>query len=87
MSKATKRHMALVAVQPCILCGEYGVELHHIREGQGMAQRAGDWLVIPLCPSCHRGPNGVHGDKAMLLVRKWTELDALAATIEAVYGG
>lgn len=76
--------MARVAALPCSLCGDHGVQLHHIREGQGMAQRASNFLVVPLCPDCHNGPLGVHGDKTMLRIKKVTELDLLANTIEAL---
>jgi hypothetical protein len=78
------RHMGRVAELPCVLCGAHGVQVHHIREGQGMAQRASNWLVVPLCPSCHTGPLGVHGDKTMMRINKMTELDMLAKTIEAL---
>ena len=82
----TKAHMGRVAQLPCCTCGVYGVQLHHIREGQGMAQRADDMLVIPLCPDCHTGKVGVHHDKTMLKLKKWTELDALADTLKRLYG-
>lgn len=82
MTAATRRHMSRVAELPCALCGTEPVELHHIREGQGMAQRASDMLVIPLCPDCHRGSKGVHGDKSLLRVVKQSELDLLAQTLE-----
>lgn len=47
-----------------------------------MAQRASNWLAVPLCPSCHRGPKGVHGDKSWLRMLKMDELDLLAYTYE-----
>lgn len=49
-----------------------------------MAQRASNFLVIPLCPDCHTGSMGVHGDKTMMRLMKVTELDLLARTIEAL---
>ena len=82
MSKASRLHLARVAALPCACCGDAGVQVHHIREGQGLAQRASDWLVIPLCPLCHTGPNGAHGDKALMKVYKTSELQMLANTIE-----
>lgn len=82
MTVASARHLSRVAALPCCLCGIEPVEVHHIREGQGMAQRASDFLTIPLCPDCHRGSKGVHGDRSMLRLMKVTELDLLAATIE-----
>lgn len=49
---AEKRHLDRVAALGCSLCrhlnyGESPAEIHHIREGQGMAQRAQHWLAIP----------------------------------------
>lgn len=64
-----KRYLAKLAELPCVLCEQIGQQqqgrifLHHIREGQGMSQRASDWLAIPLCHSCHQGDHGVHGDR------------------------
>ncbi|MCW1959831.1 MAG: Ref family recombination enhancement nuclease [Mycobacterium sp.] len=86
---AEKRHMDRVAQIGCVLCAELGqaqtgrTTLHHPREGQGAAQRSPNWLVIPLCEDCHQGAlNGIHGQRAMWKLARWTELDALAATIE-----
>jgi hypothetical protein len=85
MTKAEKLHLSRVAQLPCCLCDTSGPsEVHHIREGQGMAQRAGNMLVIPLCPSCHRGPKGIHGDRTMLRIRKVDELDLLNETLMKV---
>ncbi|MEW8420258.1 MAG: hypothetical protein AB2669_16610 [Candidatus Thiodiazotropha endolucinida] len=84
-TKAERDYMDKVAQLPCALTGEYPVELHHIREGQGLSQRASNFLVIPLSPEAHRGPLGVHGDQALLRIHKKTELDLLAETIERVF--
>ena len=84
MTKAEKKHMDKVSQLPCCLCGSMPVEVHHIREGQGMAQRAGNMLVIPLCLNCHRGPSGIHGDKTMLRIHKKDELDLLNETLMQV---
>lgn len=88
MSTAGKRHMGRVAQLSCALCGTIPVEVHHIREGEaaGGAQRASDWLTVPLCPDCHRGPRGVHGDKMILKVWKKNEHHLLAETLERLYG-
>jgi hypothetical protein len=82
----SKAHKDRVAALPCCTCGAHGVQLHHIREGQGMSQRADDMLVIPLCPDCHTGKNGIHHDKTMMRLKKWDELDALADTLRKLYG-
>lgn len=63
---------------------EATAEIHHLRDGQGMAQRGSNWTAIPLCPECHRGSLGIHGDKTYLRILKMDELDLLAATIEAL---
>lgn len=84
---AEKRHMGKVAQLACCLCGSEPVELHHVMEGRTPGRRSANWLVIPLCPDCHRGSrNGIHGQRAMLRIRKTTELELLAGTLERVYG-
>jgi len=92
-SAAGKRYMGRVAALGCILCARLGfgqrpswlpgnaAEVHHVRTGQGAAQRASDFLTVPLCPTCHRGPHGVHGDRAWLKSARVTEMDLLAQTI------
>jgi hypothetical protein len=80
-----------VAKVGCILCrhldlGETPASLHHVREGQGLSQRATDWLTIPLCPEHHQGKSGLHGlgTRGFYNRYKLDELDLLAFTIEAV---
>ena len=84
MSLAGKRHLSRVAALPCVLCGALPVERHHIREGQGAAQRAQDLLTVALCPDHHRGPNGLHGlgTRGFYTRYKLDELDLLAMTLE-----
>lgn len=67
-------HMARVAELPCLVCGAYGVEVHH--EGKPRS----DKRVLPLCARHHRREFGVgayhysprafyeaHGDSKFLL--------------------
>ncbi len=89
MSNAAKAHMGRVASLGCVLCQHLGrgptpAEVHHIREGQGAAQRASDFLVAALCPECHRGASGIHGLGRRGFERRYrlSELDLLAMTIE-----
>ena len=49
-----------------------------------MAQRADDVLAVPLCKDCHQGPNGIHGDRAMLKVQKIEELDLLVRLLKRI---
>mgnify|MGYP000874353459 FL=1 len=90
MSAAGSRHMERVAGLPCCVCEHmgrphvYGVQVHHIREGQGAAQRADDLLTIPLCYDHHLGANGIHGlgRKGFYARYKIDELQLLASTLE-----
>lgn len=77
-----KRYLDRVAQLDCVVCGAHGVHIHHAREGEGMGQRAQNWLAIAVCPSCHTGPRGIHGDKSVLRQEKLDEMDLLARTIE-----
>ncbi|HJV52831.1 MAG TPA: Ref family recombination enhancement nuclease [Noviherbaspirillum sp.] len=86
-----KNHMNAVANIGCILCrhmdlGTTAAELHHVREGQGMAQRASNFLVVPLCPEHHRGASGLHGlgTRGFYTRYRLDELDLLAMTIEVL---
>lgn len=84
--------MERVAGLPCVLCrhltGEprYGVHVHHVREGQGAAQRASDFLTVALCPEHHTGASGLHGlgRKGFYARYKLDELDLLSMTLEAL---
>lgn len=89
MSNASKRHLSRVAALGCIVCRRMGIsdspaEIHHPRFAVGMAQRASDWLAIPVCPEHHRGSRGIHGDRSALRAIKADEPDLLADTIEAL---
>jgi hypothetical protein len=91
MSNASKRHLTRLAEIGCILCRHLGAagtpaEIHHLREGQGAAQRGSDWTAIPLCPEHHRGASGLHGlgTRGFAARYRLEELDLLALTIEAL---
>lgn len=86
-----KRYMGDVASLGCALCrrlgyGQTPAQVHHIREGQGMAQRAQNWLTIPLCQDHHLGTHGIHGDRSAFRNAHVDELDLLADTIQLIYG-
>ena len=54
-TKAERDHMGAVAALGCVVCRNLGfvdspAEIHHVRTGQGMGQRASNYEVIPLCP-------------------------------------
>ncbi|MFB2927582.1 Ref family recombination enhancement nuclease [Aeromonas hydrophila] len=57
--KADQQHLSDVASLGCIACRNAGygatpAEIHHVRSGLGMSQRAEHTRVLPLCPRHHR---------------------------------
>jgi len=85
ITAAESAHMALVKESGCVTCeaGPY-VEAHHVEQGC-------HYTVIGLCPDCHRGPKGIHGDQTMLRLRFKSvglrgEMLALNETLARVYG-
>lgn len=84
-----KEWKSAVAELGCGMCrlmgyGETPAQLHHPREGVGMAQRQSDWLVIPLCEHHHTGSKGWHGTREDFKRHSVDEMDILAHTIEMV---
>ena len=58
-TKADKDWLNDVSSLGCIACRNAGhgatpAEIHHVRSGSGMAQRAAHNRVLPLCPQHHR---------------------------------
>ena len=92
MTKREKAYMDRVAALGCVVCrnlgyGETPAQIHHIRHGQGMAQRSSNHLVIPLCPQHHTdGGKGVaiHAGQQAFEAIYGSELDLLAQTIGEV---
>lgn len=62
--QAGRDHMARVAALPCICCGYWPVEVHHVISDRYGQRKAADTETIPLCYNHHRGPDGIHTDKA-----------------------
>ena len=89
MKKAEKLHRNKVAALGCIVCINNGhpdtpAQLHHIRAGQGMSQRAGEYEVIPLCPTHHQhGGYGIaiHAGQAAWERTFGTEAELLAQVL------
>ncbi|MGL4446341.1 MAG: Ref family recombination enhancement nuclease [Aeromonas sp.] len=68
-TRAQRQHLAAVASLGCVVCRNLGfgpspAEIHHVRTGQGMGQRASHYNVLPLCPVHHRAayPSGFHAN-------------------------
>jgi len=86
MTIATKRHLNLVAGLGCIICRNEAC-CHHIRAGQGMAQKSSDYECLPLCWNHHQGPEGIHH----LGTKRWQKIygderDLLAKVMREIYG-
>ena len=60
-SKEERLHHARVALLPCMACGAWPVEVHHVRHDGRKGISRDHKLVVPLCPHDHRtGPQAVH---------------------------
>ena len=80
MTAAERGHVQRVKESGCAVCGACGfVEAHEIKQGRW-------WTSVGLCPECHRGPQGIHGDKTLWRIYKLDEVDALNETIRRIYG-
>lgn len=81
--KCHTEHLNKVADLCCIACRKIGyddtpAEIHHIRAGKGLSQRASHFETIPLCPHHHRhGYDAVHVDKRLFERKFGTELELL----------
>lgn len=73
-----KRHVEKLASLPCVVCGDTaGCEIHEPEQGM--------WFIsIPLCPACHRTPDGWHGTRLRWKLRKMDELKAINETLRNV---
>lgn len=81
MKKHEREHLEKVAQQPCMVCGAWPVQVHHIETGMG---RKKDHLrVISLCYRHHQGEDGLHtiGRKAWVQ-RYGREVDLMAKMLE-----
>lgn len=85
MTKAERQHLSRLAELGCVLCIRLGyyatpAEIHHIRDGQGLGQRASHYDALPMCPMHHRGDIGIHGMGRRAFERHYgvTETELLA---------
>jgi hypothetical protein len=86
MGVNSSRWMDRVASLPCVLCGAWPVQVHHILEGRTPGRKSHDCLVLPLCVDHHQGSQGIHhlGPREWKRRFKTDELKLLAKTIEAL---
>lgn len=90
-TKAERDYMGRVAELGCFLCNKLGygyvaAQVHHLREGMGMAQRNSNYVVVPLCDTHHSNasPDGIHGQRRAWKLAQVDEIDALAWTLETL---
>lgn len=63
ITRAEAAHLAKVKRIDCVTCDAPGPgEAHHIEQGD-------HFTTIGVCPLCHSGPQGIHGDQTMLRLR------------------
>lgn len=79
--------MDLVASLGCVVCRNLGygpspAQLHHIRAGQGVGQRAKHTEVLPLCPRHHLAtyPTGFHANPRSWQLEYGAEMELLKQT-------
>lgn len=70
-----REHMHRVKSCACVLCDAPAPsEAHHVQQGL-------HFITVALCQSCHTGSLGVHGDKTMMRIKKWSDLHMINETI------
>ena len=84
-TKHEKTYHEFIATMPCIACGDWPVHVHHVRFAAGIGQRSSNYLVLPLCPDCHQGQEGIHGSPKIFEMRHGTEQSLLAEVIENLW--
>lgn len=89
--KAEKQWLSDVAELGCVCCHNAGfgycpAEIHHVRNGQGMGQRADHYSVLPLCPQHHRAcyETGFHAAPATWQQIHGSERELLEQVIQEV---
>lgn len=84
-TKAEQQHLDRVAALGCVVCKNLGhldspAGIHHIRTGQGGAQRSSHFETLPLCATHHqKGGYGVayHAGRRIWEQKYGTELQLL----------
>lgn len=71
---AEAKHINRVASLSCVVCSAPPPsEVHEPEQGLWFAS-------MPLCPECHRGPDGWHGTRQRWKLRRISELQAINET-------
>lgn len=93
MNNKEKNYLDRVSSLGCYLCQHLGygptpAQIHHLREGMGMAQRNSNYVVIPLCDRHHANTSvdGIHGQRRAWKLAQVDEIDAIAWVIGKLNG-
>jgi hypothetical protein len=81
-----KLHMAKVARLPCMICFNPQVEVHHCISERFSQRKAWDTETIPLCVNHHRGPDGIHTNKAAWEEKYGLDKDYLPVVADMIAG-
>lgn len=73
-TKEERAHLAFIKSLPCICCGMFGVDAHHITQG---GRRLGHKYTLPLCQNCHEGEFSIGNAKKSFIKEYGTELQLL----------
>ena len=82
--KEAKLRAARLALMGCAACGKIPACIHHIRDGQGMGERAPWHDTIPLCRSHHQGDGmSTHGRDRLLFHETYGSEREMLARVNA----
>ncbi|HRH76082.1 MAG TPA: Ref family recombination enhancement nuclease [Cellvibrionaceae bacterium] len=94
VNNAERQHLGKLAALGCIACRHLGfigtpAEIHHLRDGAGMAQKTSHFEAIPLCPIHHRGTAGlkfpsIHMSKHDFIATFGTERELLEEVLSLI---
>ena len=87
--KLANLYMGLVKQLPCVICGEMGVDAHHVICNRYGARKSSDFDVIPLARQYHRAeyPTGIHAGKETwrgIWGADWSYIPATRANVLAM---
>lgn len=76
---AERRYVALLAEQPCVVCGASPVEIHEFEQGKWFAS-------VPLCARHHRHEvDGWHGQRRGWVLARVDMLEAINRAVEGAF--
>jgi hypothetical protein len=75
-----RQYLEMVKSLPCSCCDAPGPnQAHHVKQHR-------QYVCVALCPDCHTGTNGLHGNKSYMRIKKLDELDLINITVKRLFG-